>query len=144
MARWQFRPPVERVKQGFRINLDADERVDDLTTYLGEAITAAAVKPAWTPKTVPLARPDWLSAIDGQWAAVAPAVAIAAGSVAAAVAGRILAATGPVLRGLAAGPRVARPLAAIAAVSDTRRLRRARRTRGLLQTALLQVDLSLQ
>lgn len=26
MARWQFRPPVERVKHGFRINLDADER----------------------------------------------------------------------------------------------------------------------
>ena len=26
MARWQFRPPIERVKQGFRINLDADER----------------------------------------------------------------------------------------------------------------------
>lgn len=26
MARWQFRPPIERVRQGFRINLDADER----------------------------------------------------------------------------------------------------------------------
>jgi len=26
MARWQFRPPIERVKGGFRINLDADER----------------------------------------------------------------------------------------------------------------------
>ncbi|MEX0847371.1 MAG: DUF2017 family protein [Ilumatobacteraceae bacterium] len=24
--RWQFRPPVDRTKQGFRINLDADER----------------------------------------------------------------------------------------------------------------------
>lgn len=26
MPRWQFRPPVERTKQGFRINLDHDER----------------------------------------------------------------------------------------------------------------------
>jgi hypothetical protein len=26
MARWQFRPPIERVKHGFRINLDTDER----------------------------------------------------------------------------------------------------------------------
>jgi len=25
-VRWQFRPPVERTKHGFRINLDADER----------------------------------------------------------------------------------------------------------------------
>jgi len=39
-----------------------------------EAITAAAVKPAWTPKTVPASRPDWLSALDGQWATMAPAV----------------------------------------------------------------------
>jgi 2-oxoglutarate dehydrogenase E1 component len=40
----------------------------------GDAIAAAAAKPAWTPKPVPVARPDWLSALDGQWAAVAPAV----------------------------------------------------------------------
>jgi hypothetical protein len=26
MARWQFRPPIERVTDGFRINLDPDER----------------------------------------------------------------------------------------------------------------------
>jgi hypothetical protein len=26
MARWQFRPPVERVRNGFRINLEPDER----------------------------------------------------------------------------------------------------------------------
>ncbi len=26
MARWQFRPPVERVKQGYRVHLDDDER----------------------------------------------------------------------------------------------------------------------
>jgi len=26
MARWQFRPPVERVRNGFRINLDTEER----------------------------------------------------------------------------------------------------------------------
>ena len=26
MARWQFRPPVERTKQGFRINIDDHER----------------------------------------------------------------------------------------------------------------------
>ena len=34
----------------------------------------AVAKPAWTPKALPGARPDWLSALDGQWAAVAPAV----------------------------------------------------------------------
>lgn len=26
MARWQFRPPVERYKDGYRVNLDGDER----------------------------------------------------------------------------------------------------------------------
>ena len=26
MARWQFRPPIERTKQGFRINIDERER----------------------------------------------------------------------------------------------------------------------
>jgi 2-oxoglutarate dehydrogenase E1 component len=39
-----------------------------------DAIKAAATKPAWTPKPIPSVRPDWLSALDGQWAAVAPAV----------------------------------------------------------------------
>lgn len=33
--RWQFRPPVERTKHGFRINLDADER-GLLSRLLGE------------------------------------------------------------------------------------------------------------
>jgi 2-oxoglutarate dehydrogenase E1 component len=40
----------------------------------GDAIAAGAAKPAWTPKPIPSVRPDWLSALDGQWAAVAPAV----------------------------------------------------------------------
>ena len=35
MARWQFRPPVERVKNGFRINLDPDER-DLVLRLVGE------------------------------------------------------------------------------------------------------------
>lgn len=35
MARWQFRPPVERVKHGFRINLDTEER-DLLVRLIGE------------------------------------------------------------------------------------------------------------
>ncbi|MCU1360864.1 MAG: hypothetical protein JWN99_2153 [Ilumatobacteraceae bacterium] len=40
MARWQFRPPIERVKNGFRINLDAGERdlvlrlLDEMRTLL--------------------------------------------------------------------------------------------------------------
>ena len=38
------------------------------------AIKASALKPAWTPKAVAGPRPDWLSALDGQWASVAPAV----------------------------------------------------------------------
>ena len=33
-----------------------------------------AADPAWTPKQAPIARPDWLSALDGQWEAVRPAV----------------------------------------------------------------------
>lgn len=35
MARWQFRPPVERVKHGYRINLDTEER-DLVRRLLGE------------------------------------------------------------------------------------------------------------
>ncbi|WP_369058459.1 2-oxoglutarate dehydrogenase E1 component [Caulobacter sp. 73W] len=34
----------------------------------------AAQDPSWTPRQVPTARPDWLSALDGQWPTVAPAV----------------------------------------------------------------------
>ncbi|MET0336608.1 MAG: thiamine pyrophosphate-dependent enzyme, partial [Caulobacter sp.] len=34
----------------------------------------AAKDPSWTPRQVPTARPDWLSALDGQWPTVAPAV----------------------------------------------------------------------
>src|SRR4051812_39468087 len=30
----------------------------------------AAQKPSWTPNSVPAARPDWLSALDGLWPAV--------------------------------------------------------------------------
>ena len=36
----------------------------------------AAAKPSWTPKTVPTARPDWLSAIDGLWPAVEAKLAV--------------------------------------------------------------------
>ena len=35
-----------------------------------EEATAAAGKPSWTQKAPPLARPDWLSALDGMWPAV--------------------------------------------------------------------------
>lgn len=35
MARWQFRPPVERVRNGYRINLDAEEK-QLLVRLLGE------------------------------------------------------------------------------------------------------------
>ncbi len=34
----------------------------------------AAKNPSWTPRQAPAARPDWLSALDGQWPTVAPAV----------------------------------------------------------------------
>ena len=39
-----------------------------------DAVKRAAQEPAWTPRQVPAARPDWLSALDGQWPSVAPAV----------------------------------------------------------------------
>ncbi len=35
-----------------------------------EEVQKAARKPSWTPRPVPAARPDWLSAIDGLWPAV--------------------------------------------------------------------------
>jgi 2-oxoglutarate dehydrogenase E1 component len=35
-----------------------------------DTVTKAAERPAWTPKSVPAPRPDWLSAIDGMWPAV--------------------------------------------------------------------------
>ncbi|WP_421933428.1 2-oxoglutarate dehydrogenase E1 component [Phenylobacterium sp.] len=35
-----------------------------------DEVKAAAVKPGWTQKSAPAARPDWLSAIDGLWPAV--------------------------------------------------------------------------
>jgi 2-oxoglutarate dehydrogenase E1 component len=39
-----------------------------------DQVKRAAQDPAWTPRAVPSARPDWLSALDGQWPTVAPAV----------------------------------------------------------------------
>jgi 2-oxoglutarate dehydrogenase E1 component len=39
-----------------------------------DQVKRAAQDPAWTPRPVPTARPDWLSALDGQWPSVAPAV----------------------------------------------------------------------
>jgi len=39
-----------------------------------DQVKRAAQDPAWTPKKVPTVRPDWLSALDGQWATVAPAI----------------------------------------------------------------------
>lgn len=35
MARWQFRPPIERYRQGFRLNLDDEER-ELIRRLLGE------------------------------------------------------------------------------------------------------------
>ena len=37
-------------------------------------IAAAAAEPAWSRPSAPAARPDWMSALDGQWPAIAPAV----------------------------------------------------------------------
>ena len=34
------------------------------------AATGSALPPSWTPEPLPTPRPDWLSAIDGQWPAV--------------------------------------------------------------------------
>ncbi|MGZ3276446.1 MAG: 2-oxoglutarate dehydrogenase E1 subunit family protein, partial [Caulobacteraceae bacterium] len=35
-----------------------------------DEVKKAAAEPAWTPKSTPQARPDWLSALDGLWPAV--------------------------------------------------------------------------
>jgi 2-oxoglutarate dehydrogenase E1 component len=39
-----------------------------------DQVKRAAQDPSWTPKPAPAIRPEWLSAIDGQWPTVAPAV----------------------------------------------------------------------
>jgi len=39
-----------------------------------DQVKRAAQDPTWTPKQAPAVRPEWLSAIDGQWPTVAPAV----------------------------------------------------------------------
>jgi 2-oxoglutarate dehydrogenase E1 component len=39
-----------------------------------DQVKRAAQDPTWTPKQAPTVRPEWLSAIDGQWPTVAPAV----------------------------------------------------------------------
>ncbi|WP_426010929.1 2-oxoglutarate dehydrogenase E1 component [Caulobacter sp. DWR2-3-1b2] len=39
-----------------------------------DQVKRAALDPSWTPKAAPIVRPEWLSAIDGQWPSVAPAV----------------------------------------------------------------------
>ncbi|MES2341080.1 MAG: 2-oxoglutarate dehydrogenase E1 component [Pseudomonadota bacterium] len=60
-AKWAVDPnAVEPSWRAFFASLQ--DRADE--------VKAAAVKPAWTQKTVPAARPDWLSAIDGLWPAV--------------------------------------------------------------------------
>ena len=47
MARWQFRPPVERTKHGFRINIDDHER--ELVARLLEEMRTLLVGPADNP-----------------------------------------------------------------------------------------------
>jgi 2-oxoglutarate dehydrogenase E1 component len=39
-----------------------------------DQVKRAAQDPTWTPRQAPSVRPEWLSAIDGQWPTVAPAV----------------------------------------------------------------------
>jgi 2-oxoglutarate dehydrogenase E1 component len=39
-----------------------------------DQVKRAAQDPTWTPRQAPAVRPEWLSAIDGQWPTVAPAV----------------------------------------------------------------------
>jgi 2-oxoglutarate dehydrogenase E1 component len=39
-----------------------------------DQVKRAAQDPSWTPRQAPALRPEWLSAIDGQWPTVAPAV----------------------------------------------------------------------
>jgi len=60
-ARWAANPDsVEPSWRAFFASLQ--DRVDE--------VKAAAKKPGWTRPSAPEARPDWLSAIDGQWPAV--------------------------------------------------------------------------
>ena len=60
-AKWAADPAlVEPSWRAFFASLQ--ERADE--------VKAATVKPGWTHKSAPAARPDWLSAIDGLWPAV--------------------------------------------------------------------------
>jgi 2-oxoglutarate dehydrogenase E1 component len=60
-ARWSADPgSVEPSWQAFFASLQ--DRADE--------VKRAAERPAWTPNPTPVARPDWLSAIDGLWPAV--------------------------------------------------------------------------
>ncbi|MBR7618174.1 2-oxoglutarate dehydrogenase E1 component [Phenylobacterium sp. 20VBR1] len=60
-AKWAADPAlVEPSWRAFFASLQ--ERADE--------VKAATVKPGWTQKSAPAARPDWLSAIDGLWPAV--------------------------------------------------------------------------
>ncbi|HEX5379343.1 MAG TPA: 2-oxoglutarate dehydrogenase E1 component [Phenylobacterium sp.] len=60
-AKWAADPnSVEPSWRAFFLSLQ--DRADEAK--------AAAVKPAWTLKAAPAARPDWLSALDGMWPAV--------------------------------------------------------------------------
>src|SRR5580704_16725756 len=64
-AKWASDPgSVEPSWQAFFSTLR--ERADEVTRSVQE--------PAWTAKAAPEARPDWLSAMDGQWPQLAPAV----------------------------------------------------------------------
>jgi 2-oxoglutarate dehydrogenase E1 component len=59
-ARWTDSPSsVEPSWQAFFASLPGED-----------AAARAAKKPSWTPQTLPAARPEWLSAIDGLWPAV--------------------------------------------------------------------------
>ena len=60
-ARWNTDPgSVEPSWQAFFASLQ--DRAEE--------VKRGAERPAWTPKPTPVARPDWLSAIDGLWPAV--------------------------------------------------------------------------
>src|SRR5436190_14417318 len=60
-ARWSANPgSVDPSWQAFFTNLH--DRAED--------VAKAVTPPAWTAPSVPAARPDWLSAIDGLWPAV--------------------------------------------------------------------------
>ncbi|MBP8247761.1 MAG: 2-oxoglutarate dehydrogenase E1 component, partial [Phenylobacterium sp.] len=60
-AKWAVDPnSVEPSWRAFFASLQ--DRADE--------VKAAAVKPGWTHRAAPAARPEWLSAIDGLWPAV--------------------------------------------------------------------------